>query len=37
MITVDGRRYLNRGWKDLLIDGPYGDLDADLRVALLAI
>jgi DNA-binding PadR family transcriptional regulator len=36
-ITAEGRRYLNRGWKDLIEDGPSGDLDADLRVALLAI
>jgi len=36
-ITAEGRRYLNIGWKDLIEDGPSGDLDADLRVALLAI
>ncbi|MGA3161959.1 MAG: hypothetical protein ABSC77_12145 [Terracidiphilus sp.] len=36
-ITVEGRRYLNRAWKDLIVDGPSGDLDADLRIALLAI
>jgi DNA-binding PadR family transcriptional regulator len=36
-VTAEGRRYLNRGWKDLMVDGPSGDLDADLRVALLAI
>jgi hypothetical protein len=36
-ITAEGRRYLNKGWKDLVEDGPSGDLDADLRVALLAI
>jgi len=36
-ITADGRRYLKNGWKELIEDGPSGDLDADLRVALLAL
>ena len=36
-ITPEGRRYLKSGWKDLIEEGPSGDLDADLRVALLAL
>jgi hypothetical protein len=36
-ITAEGRRYLKSGWKELVDDGPSGDLDADLRVALLAV
>ena len=36
-ITVEGRRYLQSGWKELIDNGPSGDLDADLRVALLAL
>jgi DNA-binding PadR family transcriptional regulator len=36
-ITAEGRRYLNNGWKDLIENGPSGNLDADLRIALLAI
>ncbi len=36
-ITAEGRRYLKIGWKKLVEDGPSGDLDADLRVALLAL
>jgi predicted transcriptional regulator len=36
-ITADGRRYLKSGWRQLIDDGPSGDLDADLRVALLAL
>jgi DNA-binding PadR family transcriptional regulator len=36
-ITAVGRRYLKSGWKELLEDGPSCDLDADLRVALLAL
>jgi hypothetical protein len=36
-ITADGRRCLKSGWKELIDDGPSGDLDADLRVALLAV
>jgi hypothetical protein len=36
-ITAEGRRYLQSGWKDLVDKGPSSDLDADLRVALLAL
>jgi len=36
-ITADGRRYLKSGWKELIEDGPGGDLNADLRVALRAL
>ncbi len=36
-ITVDGRRHLKSGWRQLINDSPSGDLDADLRVALLAL
>jgi DNA-binding PadR family transcriptional regulator len=36
-ITVEGRRLLRDGWRELIDRGPSGDLDADLRVALLAI
>jgi DNA-binding PadR family transcriptional regulator len=36
-ITAAGRRYLKSAWKELIEDGPSGDLDADLRVALLAL
>jgi hypothetical protein len=36
-MTAAGRRYLECGWKKLIEDGPSGDLDADLRVALLAL
>jgi DNA-binding PadR family transcriptional regulator len=36
-ITAEGRRYLKSGWKELVEDGPSGDLDADLRVALMAV
>ena len=36
-ITVAGRRYLKSGWKELIEGGPSGELDADLRVALLAL
>jgi hypothetical protein len=35
--TAEDRRYPMSGWKDLVEDGPSGDLDADLRVALLAL
>jgi hypothetical protein len=35
--TAAGRRYLKSAWKKLIEDGPIGDLDADLRVALLAL
>jgi len=36
-ITAKGHSYLKNGWKELVEDGPSGDLDADLRVALLAV
>jgi DNA-binding PadR family transcriptional regulator len=36
-ITADGRKLLKTGWRTLLDDGPSGDLDADLRVALLVL
>lgn len=36
-ITADGRRYLKQGWRDRIDHGPSGDLDTDLRVALLAL
>lgn len=36
-ITPSGRRYLKSAWRGLTDDGPSGDLDADLRVALLAL
>jgi DNA-binding PadR family transcriptional regulator len=36
-ITAEGRRYLKSNWQALIDDGPRGDLDADLRVALLAL
>ena len=36
-ITADGRRCLKSNWRELIDDGPSGDLDADLRVALLAV
>lgn len=36
-ITAEGRRFLKTGWRELIDDGPSGDLDADLRVALLAL
>jgi DNA-binding PadR family transcriptional regulator len=34
-ITPAGKRFLKSGWRSLIEDGPSGDLDADLRVALL--
>jgi DNA-binding PadR family transcriptional regulator len=36
-ITREGRAFLRNGWRALIGDGPSGDLDADLRVALLAL
>jgi DNA-binding PadR family transcriptional regulator len=36
-VTVAGRRLLKDGWRALIEDGPSGDVDSDLRVALLAI
>jgi DNA-binding PadR family transcriptional regulator len=36
-ITAAGRKRLKNGWRELIDQGPSGDLDADLRVALLAL
>ena len=36
-ITAAGRRCLKSGWRELIEGGPTGDLDADLRAALLAL
>lgn len=36
-LTPEGRRYLKSSWRGLIDDGPSGHLDADLRVALLAL
>ncbi|HUZ96763.1 MAG TPA: hypothetical protein VMU57_17810, partial [Edaphobacter sp.] len=36
-ITPAGRKLLKGGWRVLLEDGPSGDLDADLRIALLVL
>jgi DNA-binding PadR family transcriptional regulator len=36
-ITAAGRQFLNTGWRPLIEEGPSGELDADLRVALLAL
>ena len=36
-VTVAGRRLLKDGWLGLIEDGPSGDIDSDLRVALLAL
>ena len=36
-ITTAGRRHLETSWRQLIEDGPSGDGDADLRVALLAL
>ena len=36
-VTVVGRRLLKDGWLALIEDGPSGDVDSDLRVALLAL
>ena len=36
-VTTAGRRRLKSGWRELIEEGPSGDLDADLRVALLAL
>jgi DNA-binding PadR family transcriptional regulator len=35
--TSAGRKILKAGWRQLIEAGPTGDLDADLRVALLAL
>ena len=36
-VTRNGRKFLKDGSRALIDDGPSGDLDADLRVALLAL
>ena len=36
-ITREGRKILKTGWRELLDAGPSGDLDANLRVALLSL
>jgi DNA-binding PadR family transcriptional regulator len=36
-VTATGKRALKSGWRILVEEGPSGDLDADLRVALLAL
>jgi DNA-binding PadR family transcriptional regulator len=36
-ITPAGKKLLKHAWRALLDDGPSGDLDADLRVALLTL
>jgi len=36
-VSAAGKRYLARQWRVLLDAGPVGDIDADLRVALLSI
>ncbi len=36
-VTPAGKKFLKNGWRILIEDGPSGDLDADLRVALLAL
>lgn len=36
-ITATGRRRLRTGWQELIDQGPIGDLDTDLRAALLAL
>ena len=36
-ITAQGSRRLKDGWRELIDQGPSGDLVADLRIALLAL
>lgn len=36
-VTPAGKKLLKTGWRSLIEEGPSGDLDADLRVALLAL
>lgn len=36
-ITAAGRRHLQNSWRQLVVEGPTGDGDADLRVALLSV
>ena len=37
MVTATGKRLLKHGWLAMIMDGPSGDVDSDLRVALLAL
>jgi DNA-binding PadR family transcriptional regulator len=36
-VTAEGRKRLKNCWRELIDQGPGGDLDAELRVALLAL
>ncbi len=36
-VTATGKRLLKDGWLAMIMDGPSGDVDSDLRVALLAL
>jgi len=36
-VTPAGKKLLKTGWRSLIEEGPSGDLDSDLRVALLAL
>jgi hypothetical protein len=36
-LTPAGKKFLKSGWRILIEDGPSGDLDADLRIALLVL
>jgi hypothetical protein len=36
-VTAAGRKHLTQGWYPLIEKGPTGDLDADLRIALVAL
>jgi DNA-binding PadR family transcriptional regulator len=36
-VTAAGKRLLKDGWRALIEEGPSGDVDSDLRVALLAL
>lgn len=36
-VTANGRKLLRGGWQPLIKAGPSGDLDSDLRIALLAM
>ena len=36
-VTAAGRRHMDKAWREFVDQGPSGDLDADLRVALLAL
>ncbi len=37
MVTAAGKKLLKDGWLALIEEGPSGDVDSDLRVALLAL